>query len=97
MKLFIQQNKGINASNTLGAFVGFLLESRTGIKKNIVFTPLQSDKTHEFYWKAGLYKFIIFGKVYGKNDFQAYFNVEQEISSKSLQMLMTNTNSLFFM
>jgi hypothetical protein len=39
MAAFVQQNKGLNARNVLGAFVGFLLEAKKAVKKDIVFTP----------------------------------------------------------
>jgi hypothetical protein len=61
MVAFIQQRQGINSSNMLGAFVGFVLEPKRAIQKFILFTPKVDNETPAFVWQADTYTLDLIG------------------------------------
>jgi len=96
MGVFIQQKVGLNASNTTGTFVGFLLESKRAVKKNIVFTPLiEKDKNNILVWQPDVYCFELYVYNYGEKKSKKYFEFKQKIHSSDFKFLK-NSNSLFF-
>jgi hypothetical protein len=96
MTAFIQQNKGLNASNILGAFVGFLLEAKHGIKKNIVFMPDIASEKPQFTWRPGVYHFELYVRVHNEKE-RKYFSLTQEIHANFLEMLSRGqVDSLYF-
>jgi len=97
MAAFIQQRKGLNASNSLGVFVGFLLEAKRAVKKNIVFGPKVESGTSPYFWQPDIYTFEIFVQVYGEKEAKKYFELKQEIDKNALTMLATGKfQSLYF-
>jgi hypothetical protein len=97
MVAFIQQKKGINSSNMLGAFVGFLLEPKRAIKKYIVFCPKLGKDIPIFYWSPDIYTFEIYIKTFGDKKPMKYFELTQNIDKESLLSLSSGKfQSLFF-
>jgi hypothetical protein len=97
MQAFMRQKIGINTSNTIGSFVGFLLDSKKGIVKNIVFTPQAGPDKHQFNWIADSYTFEIHVLVEGEKKFKKYYELKQDISEKNLLFLIQSSNAIFFM
>ncbi len=89
MVSFMQQMKGLNSSNTLGAFAGFLLEPKRAMRKNIVFSPMIEPGFPPVIWQPGVYSFEIFVKVYGEKENKKYFEIKQTIDENSLRSLVT--------
>jgi hypothetical protein len=97
MAAFIQQRKGINSSNMLGAFVGFLLEPKRAIKKFIVFIPKLGRGLPTFTWYPDKYTFEIYIKYYGDNKSKKYFELTQNIDENSLSNLSSGKiQNIFF-
>ena len=89
MAAFMQQHKGINASNSLNVFAGFLLGGKRGVKKDIVFTPRIEDQTVTFGWKPNTYHFELFVQIYGDEKYKKYATLNRKIGINSLTMLAT--------
>ncbi len=96
MTAFVQQNQGLNASNGLGAFVGFLLEAKHGVKKNIVFIPDIVPGKPQFTWSPGVYRFDLYVRTHNEKE-KKYFSLVQEIHAHILEMLSRGQiTSLYF-
>ena len=96
MGAFVQQKVGLNASNTIGTFVGFLVESKKAVKKNIVFTPLiEKGKNNVLIWQPDIYYFELHVQTFSEKKPKKYFEFKQEIHSGDF-MILEKSNSLFF-
>lgn len=89
MVAFMQQMKGVNATNSLGTFVGFVLEPKKSIRKHIVFSAKIDPKQPPFVWQPDIYYFELHIKVYGEKKSRKYFEIRQKIHTNVLQMLAT--------
>jgi hypothetical protein len=97
MVAFIQQRKGINSSNMLGTFVGFLLEPKRAVKKFVVFSPKIGQGIPVFNWSPDKYTFELYVQNYGDKKPKKYFELSQNIDINSLILLSSGkTQSLFF-
>ena len=97
MEALAQQNKGVNASNITGTSFGFLLESKKGLKKNILFTPSSSNESQNFIWKGGTYIFEIWAKAFDEKMMKKYYEFEKEIGKKLLSMLSSGNAKILFL
>lgn len=97
MQAFMRQGKGLNASNINGSFVGFLLESKKGIMKNIVFTLESGPDKPILNWVEDSYTFEIQVLVEGEKGFKKYYEINQEITQSNLHFLIKSSNAIFFM
>ena len=82
MVAFVQQGKGINSSNMLGAFVGFLLEPKRAVKKFIVFIPKVGVGIPIFNWSPDNYTFELYIQNYGDKKPKKYFELETKYRQK---------------
>ena len=89
MVAFVQQGKGINTSNMLGAFVGFVLEPKRAVQKFILFTPKVDNKTPPFVWQADDYIFEIYIQIHGEKRPKKYFEIKQKIDNNMLLLLVS--------
>jgi hypothetical protein len=97
MEAFMQQNKGVNASNVLGVFVGFLLDSKRAVKKNVLFSPRVIPGIPPFIWKPGVYHFNLYVQVYGENKPKFFCELKKEIGANTLGMLASGKAKTIFL
>jgi hypothetical protein len=96
MALFMQQMKGINATNSVGNFAGFVLEPKKTIRKNLVFSARVDPEQKSFVWQPDTYIFELYAKVYGDKKFRKYFELKQKIASNALSMLATGKSKVVY-
>jgi hypothetical protein len=89
MKAFVQQNKGPNATNTLGFLVGFVLESKRALEKNILFAQKMQPDSSPLVWQPDEYTFEIYVKTLGERKPRRLFAFRQEIRENTLRLLAT--------
>ncbi len=96
MVALMQQKKGINSSNMLGMFHGFLLGQKQGHKKNVIFTPSVKTDEPEFYWSPGIYTFKLYVKVYGEGKSKPLFVMKQNIRANALDLLLSRNVQVLY-
>jgi len=97
MVAFVQQRKGINSSNMLGAFVGFVLEPKRAVQKFILFTPKVDNETSAFVWQADNYTLERYIQTHGEKRPRKYFVLKQKIDNNTLFLLSSGkVQNLFF-
>lgn len=96
MTAFMQQHKGLNASNIENVFVGFLLGGKRGIKKNILFTASTEEKNAIFEWKPNIYRFELYIQIFGEDKMKKYATLHRNIGINSFTMLANGQTNVVF-
>ena len=97
IEALMQQRKGVNASNTKGAYSGFVLEPKKSAIKTIVFVPRISQDSPNFFWVADMYKLEFQVQVHGTEKYKKYAEFDLDVTKSMLSMLLNNTGVLNIM